>query len=121
MPKPCLSTQTALETARAGRSHRATCAALGLGNEWRGTLHRIIHGFEIGRDKENTVRTALNLPPLPLLVETPACPVHGIAHCYDCNGYDDPVVTVRRQRKPPAPWVCEATDNLRQLLEARQS
>lgn len=117
MPKPCLSTQTALETARAGRSHRATCAALGLGNEWRGTLHRIIHGFEIGRDKENTVRTALNLPPLPLLVETPACPDCGSVHSGGrCNGR--PVIVVLKpQRQAPPAWVRQATANLAALLE----
>lgn len=57
------------------------------------------HGKPMSRQREERMINALSLPPLPRLVETPACPVHGIAHCYDCRGLDDPVVTVR-QRKP---------------------
>jgi len=45
------------------------------------------------------------------------CPVHGVAHWYDCNGYDDPVVVVKPQRQALPAWVRQATANLAALLE----
>ena len=115
MPKPQDDTQYALTAFQNGKSHRATCAALGLDYSWRGTVHRIIHGFDVGRDKENMVRERLGLPPvLPPNVPVapcPSCAARGIVRSHgdnlDCHGQPVAAVavlapgqTVATQRPP---------------------
>ena len=66
MPQPDDQTRKALIAFKGGKSQRATCAALGLDESWRGTIHRIIHRIDVSMEKENEVRNRLGLPPLEL-------------------------------------------------------
>lgn len=115
MPKPNTDTISALNAFRNGNTQRWTAAALGLDDSWRGTVHRILHGYEVGRDTENTVRLALGLPALPRITEAIACPTCGIVHGegLDCGGNDGDVLWVKpdqrivkqgKPRKRPRYW-----------------
>lgn len=70
-------------------------------------------------NRENRMRAALGFDPLPCLVEVQPCPDCGSVHTGRCNGVDNPIVVVKRQRREPPAWVGEATANLSALLAAR--
>jgi hypothetical protein len=112
MPKPQNDTRSALVAIKDGKSQRATCAALGLDDSWRGTIHRIIHRIDVGTDKENEVRLRLGLPVLsPTLVPVPACPDCGSVHHARCNGHAGAVVVLapgETVTTPRGPWQSKA-------------
>ena len=101
MPKPNTGTISALNAFRNGNTQRWTAAALGLDDSWRGTVHRILHGYEVGRDTENTIRLALGLPALPRITEAIACPSCGIVHGegLDCGGAAGDVAWVKPDQR----------------------
>ncbi len=66
-------------------SQRAVAKLLGVPSA---TISDILRGREghISRERENEIRAALALEPLPLLVTIPACPDCGNVHHGRCNG-----------------------------------
>ena len=125
MPKPDDLTRRALIVYKGSKSQRATCAAMGLDDSWRGTVHRIIHRIDVSLDKENEIRHRLGLRPIaPSQISVrpcPSCAARGIIDSHadglDCHGNGGTAVvladgeTVRKtaaQRTRPAvrrPWM----------------
>ena len=103
-------------------SYRAIAHELGLDHRtWPPTLRRIARGETVSVYKENYVRRALGMEPVTLMVETPACPDCGSVHSAGrCNGKPVTVRLVPRRTPPPA-WVREATENLIELMEAKEA
>lgn len=88
MPKPCKETRDALNALQNAPTHRAKCDALGLPRHWRGTIGRILNGFDVSLEKENEVRHRLALSPILMpLYHLPPCPDCGnTPHTVRCNG-----------------------------------
>ena len=80
-------------------SQRAVAKLLGVPSA---TISDILRGRDghISRERENEIRAALALEPLPLLVTIPACPDCGNVHHGRCNGKMVAVRPVRPRREP---------------------
>ena len=84
-------------------------------------LSDVRNGKPMSLKRERRMCEALGIDPPPVMVETPACPDCGSVHNGGrCNGKPVTVV-LRRQRTPPPAWVREATENLIELMEAKEA
>ena len=78
------------------------------------------HSRPMSYERERRMCLELGIAPPPPMIYAPACEDCGSVHTGRCNGIDNPVVVVKRQRPAKPAWVVEATANLAALLEARQ-
>jgi transcriptional regulator with XRE-family HTH domain len=80
-------------------SQRAVAKLLGVPSA---TISDILRGRDghISRERENEIRAALALEPLPLLVTIPACPDCGNVHHGRCNGKPVAIRPAHRRREP---------------------
>lgn len=57
-------------------------------------IHNAIHDRPMSRKREDRMRLALGMKPLPVVAEVPVCPIHGVVHDAGPCATDAPVVAV---------------------------